>query len=196
MTSHVNNDTSLGGKRTFCPSKPRSESCPIFSPVTSICRLTDTSTQQNQLLCNKEQSGLSGKMYETNLKTENTIEMFCSEYWLQLLQVSEVIIDIFIYICTASVCWASAFFAVCSPKIVVIMATVLSSRQNCGCVALKALHGECALNRCHIDFGKVHRAKLHPSNGVSCSILCTQTQVQPYHRAGISTRLPRKQLNK
>lgn len=52
-------------------------------------------------------------------------------------------------------------------------------------MALKALHGQCALARRRIDFGMVHRAKLHPSDGVSCSVLCTQTQMQAYHRVAI-----------
>lgn len=73
------------------------------------------------------------------------------------------------------------------------MATVLGSGQCGGCVALKALHGQCALPRGHIDFGKVHWTKFHPSNKISCSILCTQTQKQAYHRAAISTTPP--QLN-
>lgn len=37
-----------GPLRTFWPSKLSSVSCPTLSPVTSICLLTDTSTQQNQ----------------------------------------------------------------------------------------------------------------------------------------------------
>lgn len=35
---------------TFWPSKLSSSSCPTLSPVTNICLLTDTSTQQNQQL--------------------------------------------------------------------------------------------------------------------------------------------------
>ncbi len=68
----------------------------------------------------------------------------------------------------------------------VIVATVCSSGQNVGCVALKALQAQCALTRSHIDFGKVHRAKLHPTDEVSRSVLCTQRQMQAYHRVVIA----------
>lgn len=72
------------------------------------------------------------------------------------------------------------------------MATVLSSGQNGGCVSLKALHGQCALSRSQIDFGKVCWAELHPSDKVSCSVLCTKTQMQAYHWAVITTALQYK----
>lgn len=81
----------------------------------------------------------------------------------------------------------SVFFALFSPNIVVIVATIWSSGHNGGCVALKALHGQFPLARCHIYSGKVRGAKLHPSNKVSCSILCTETQMQAYHGAIIVT---------
>lgn len=62
----------------------------------------------------------------------------------------------------------------------VIVATVLSSGQNGGSVALKALHGQPALTSCHIDSREVRRAKLHPPDKVSGSVLCTETQMQTY----------------
>lgn len=71
----------------------------------------------------------------------------------------------------------------------VIVAAVLSCGQNGGCSTLKALHGQCALTRSHVDFGKVQRTKLHPPDKVSCSVLCTETQMQAYHSAVISNTL-------
>lgn len=58
----------------------------------------------------------------------------------------------------------------------VIVATVLNSGQNDGRPALKALQAQRALARGHVDFGEVRRAELHPTDEVSGSILCTETQ--------------------
>lgn len=58
------------------------------------------------------------------------------------------------------------------------MATVLNSGQNSGRPALKALEGQRALARRHVDFGKVRRAEFHPADEVSGSVLCTETQKQ------------------
>lgn len=74
----------------------------------------------------------------------------------------------------------------------VIVAAVLSSGHNGGCAALKALHGQCALARGHIDSGRVSGAKLHPSDKVSCSVLRTQMQMQANHRAAVITKKPVK----
>ena len=86
---------------------------------------------------------------------------------------------------TTSVCFTSVF----SPNIVVIVAAVLSSGQKGGCSTFKALHGQCALTRSHIDFGKVHGTKLNPPNEVSGSILCTETQTQARYSADSSSAL-------
>lgn len=72
----------------------------------------------------------------------------------------------------------SVFFALFSPNIVVIVATILSCGQNGGRAALKALHSQSALARCHIHSGEIRGAKLHPTDKVSGSILCTETQIQ------------------
>lgn len=61
------------------------------------------------------------------------------------------------------------------------MATVLSCGQNGGRPTLKALQGQRALARGHVDFGEVRRTELHPPDEVSRSVLCTQTQTQARH---------------
>lgn len=91
-----------------------------------------------------------------------------------------------------SVCWASVFFAVFSPNIVVIMTTVLGSGQNGGRSTLKALQSQCPLTRSHIDFGKVHRTELHSPDKVSCSVLCAETQMQA---SVISNTLPHRRVS-
>lgn len=75
-------------------------------------------------------------------------------------------------------CRASVCFTFVSPNIVVIMATVLNSGQNGRRPVLKALEGQRALARGHVDFGEVRRTELHPANEVSGSVLCTETQKQ------------------
>lgn len=122
------------------------------------------------------------------LPTENyidTVHFFFSQYFF-FLKKERKKKEIF-YTATknineipASVCWASVFFAVFSPNIVVIMTTVLGSGQKGGRSTLKALQSQCPLTRSHIDFGKVHRTELHSPDKVSCSVLCTETQMQAY----------------
>lgn len=75
-------------------------------------------------------------------------------------------------------CRASVCFTVLSPNVVVIVATVLNRGHDGGRPALKALQGQRALARGHVDSGEVRRAELHAADEVSRSVLRTGTQRQ------------------
>lgn len=91
--------------------------------------------------------------------------------------------------CTQYLLSTSSFLCF-SPNVMVTVATVLSCGQKSGCSTLKALQGQSPLTRSHVDFGKIHRTKLHPPDKVSCSVLCTQKHIQVNHSTVIT--LPNK----